>query len=741
MANFSGTPGNDTLIGTDGNDALFGGDGNDTLDGRFGFDLIDGGTGTDTTTYDFYGGGINANLETGVVAFPGNSTLTDTLVSIENIIGSQGSDVIVGSAVNNVISGGNGNDTLSGGFGDDSLFGGAGDDVLDGGFGFDLIDGGDGTDTTTYDFYGGGINANLETGVVAFPGNSTLTDTLVSIENIVGSQGSDVIVGNAANNVISGGNGNDTLSGGFGDDSLFGGAGDDVLDGGFGFDLIDGGDGTDTTTYDFYDGGINANLDTGVVAFPGNSDLTDTLVSIENIVGSQGNDVIIGSVANNVISGGNGNDSLSGGFGDDSLFGGAGDDVLDGGYGFDLIDGGDGIDTTTYDFYFGGINANLETGVVAFPGNSDATDTLVSIENIVGAQGNDVIVGSAVNNIISGGNGNDILSGGFGDDSLSGGAGDDVLDGGFGFDRIDGGDGTDTTTYDFYSGGIIADLQAGSVSFPGNSTLTDTLVSIENIIGSQGDDVLLGSDQNNILDGNLGNDVLNGKGGNDTLRGGAGNDIYFVQDAGDQVVEDGNGGLDIVFSSVSYTLPANVEHLVLTGTASINATGNALDNILAGNTGVNRLAGGAGNDILVGLRGSDVLAGGTGADKFGFAAPTDGVDRIQDFSRQEGDKIVLITDGPSGFSGLSAGTLRSSQFVLGNRAQDSNDRLIYNRQNGALFYDADGNGSGAKVQIASLGSRPALRANDILAVSLAGLSLPVTLDTTGRAPLESFPRV
>ena len=114
---FTGTNGNDTIIGTNGDDILRGLNGNDFLDGGFGFDIIDGGAGVDTTSYAFYAGPINANLSTGVVSFPGNSVLTDTLISIENLIGTAGNDTITGNNANNSLSGGNGNDSLHGGNG------------------------------------------------------------------------------------------------------------------------------------------------------------------------------------------------------------------------------------------------------------------------------------------------------------------------------------------------------------------------------------------------------------------------------------------------------------------------------------------------------------------------------------------------------------------------------------------------------------------------------------------------
>ena len=122
--------GNDTLLGLDGNDVLLGGDGDDFLDGGFGFDTINGGNGNDTTSYAFYSGPIVANLTTGVVGFPGNSLLTDTLISIENVIGTNGNDSITGNNDANVLSGRLGNDTLNGGLGRDTMTGGAGNDIF-----------------------------------------------------------------------------------------------------------------------------------------------------------------------------------------------------------------------------------------------------------------------------------------------------------------------------------------------------------------------------------------------------------------------------------------------------------------------------------------------------------------------------------------------------------------------------------------------------------------------------------
>lgn len=94
--------------------------------------------------------------------------------------------------------------------------------------------------------------------------------------------------------------------------------------------------------------------------------------------------------------------------------------------------------------------------------------------------------------------------------------------------------------------------------------------------------------------------------GNDTMDGGSGNNTYYVDNTGDVVTESANQGIDVVNNSIAYTLGANVENLTLTGSSTINGTGNALDNILTGNSANNMLIGNAGNDTYVfGLNGGN----------------------------------------------------------------------------------------------------------------------------------------
>jgi serralysin len=173
----------------------------------------------------------------------------------------------------------------------------------------------------------GGDARSLIENAIGGTGNDVITGNSAN-NNLSGMAGNDTLNGNAGNDILEGGFGSDTLLGEAGNDSLYGGDdndslgggdGDDYLDGGFGFDTIDGGNGFDTTSYAFYGGPIIANLSTGMVSFPGNSPLTDTLISIERLIATNGNDEITGSSVANTIDGGAGIDTLTGGLGSDTF--------------------------------------------------------------------------------------------------------------------------------------------------------------------------------------------------------------------------------------------------------------------------------------------------------------------------------------------------------------------------------------------------------------------------------------
>ena len=248
-----------------------------------------------------------------------------------------------------------------------------------------------------------------------------------------------------------------------------------------------------------------------------------------------------------------------------------------------------------------------------------------------GNGGNDTLIGNTNNDSLSGGSGNDYLDGFSGDDFLSGGRGADTLIGGAGNDILDGGFGSDLmmggTGNDLYFVNNVFDVVAenagegiDTVVSAVNYTLRDNL---ENLIlggnaiagvGNTLDNTLIGSDANNLLYGLGGNDVFDGGLGIDTLVGGTGDDTYFVDTTADVIIENAGEGIDIVASSLSYTLGNNLEILLLSENAA-NGTGNSLSNLLLGNAANNILSGGAGNDILLGGSGNDLLVGGDGNDR------------------------------------------------------------------------------------------------------------------------------
>jgi Ca2+-binding RTX toxin-like protein len=258
------------------------------------------------------------------------------------------------------------------------------------------------------------------------------------------------------------------------------------------------------------------------------------------------------------------------------------------------------------------------------------------------------------------------------------------------------------------------------------------------LYGGYGNDVLVGGIGNDVLIGGLGNDYLEGSVGTDTMTGGGNDDIYVI-DALDVVTELAGEGNDSVYIATSYTLGANLENLFLTDVAAIKGTGNDLDNyiygsvadnsldgrsgndtidggdgndkldggkdndILSGDAGNDTLKGSSGNDrlygrdgedtlsgdsdddILNGGAGNDTLKGGTGADRFQFTSVTDGIDTIEDFNLAEGDKVEIVQ--------AIFGATSASQFS-------------YDRNSGALFYDASPTDNIDAIQLGTIENKP-----------------------------------
>ena len=415
----------------------------------------------------------------------------------------------------------------------------------------------------------------------------------------------------------------DTYTGGGDADTLDGAGGDDILNGGLGADLMTGGLGSDTFHVD----------DAGDQTLESSGEGVDTVVStiswtlganLENLTlagtgaidgtGNTGANVITGNDGANVLDGGDANDQLHGGLGADDLVGGTGADLLDGGAGADDLNGGAGDDTYVVDNVgdavseTGGSGQDRVRAAISYVLGADIENLqLTGTDNIDGTGNNaaNQLSGNAGSNTLSGG-GNDIIRGGGGTDDLLGDDGTDMLYGGDGNDELFGG-----TSNDLLYGEAGDDILEGG----GGVDTLDGGASADILRGDAGGDQLLGGDGDDSLHGGADNDILTGGAGADTLYGGTGDDTFIIDAGLDAVVELTGEGVDTVRASVSYTLGANLERLVLTeGAGAIDGTGNGLANAMTGNSANNVLDGAAGNDNLNGGAGLDTIIGGAGAD-------------------------------------------------------------------------------------------------------------------------------
>ena len=320
-------------------------------------------------------------------------------------------------------------------------------------------------------------------------------------------------------------------------------------------------------------------------------------------------------------------------------------------------------------------------------------DTLLgyaSADRLFGNGGDDVLRGAAGNDILNGGNGADRLDGGAGKDAMTGGKGNDL----YIVDRA-----TDVALES--AGGGTDEAQSSATWTMGAQIETLVLTGSASIdaTGNAIGNYIFGNVAANTLRGAAGNDRLAGGRGADRMEGGTGNDVFIVDNVRDRVGERVNEGTDTVQSSVSYSLPSNVENLTLLGSADLNATGNNLDNVLRGNAGDNNLTPGHGDDVLVGNGGADnfVVAGGN-SDTLSIADLLSGTDHL------------WIT--PAAVSAMARGALAADQLRASGDTADGNDFLVYNQASGVLSYDATGAG-GALLTLASLGAGTLLLADDI----------------------------
>jgi VCBS repeat-containing protein len=716
-----GGSGNDELFGETGDDQLFGETGDDQLFGGQGNDIIDGGADNDTVRYDDSTSGAVVNIDenndytnaysANIAPFTFNIArgkaqdgfgTTDTLTNLENITGSNSSDVLIGNEVDNVIKGLAGNDLLIGNGGIDTLEGETGNDSFFGGRGNDIIDGGIDSDTVLYDNSDNGVTVNIDettdytntkVGIDIEPtftinNGKALdgfgdTDTLKNLENIIGSKSNDILIGNEFQNTI------------------LGLTGDDLFIGNKGNDILDGGDGSDTVSYRRDPSRVIVNLATNAATDGFGS--TDTLLNIENVVGSKFDDDITGDAKVNIVIAGEDADTVKGGAGDDKLYGEAGNDIISGGTDKDFIDGGTGDDI------------------------------------LKGEAGQDTILGGIDNDELMGGTENDDLNGNAGNDKLFSEADNDTLKGEAGNDFIDGGTEIDTVVYDNSPKGVVVNIDesqsytnAGGIfrntvvtfkAIPtdleskftidagtaqdGFDTL-DTLRNLENITGSGFRDTLIGNSLDNRILGNAGDDVLVGNAGNDYFDGGVGIDdtVSYRRDPSAVKVNleqnkatDGFGGSDQIF---------NVEN-VIGSSFNDEIIGDALDNTIQSGSGDDIVNARAGNDILFGQdgndqlfgeNGDDFLLGGKGADLLNGG---DGSDTASYFDAASAVNISLETG--EGFLGeangdryISIENLEASEFsdlVIGNAGTNilsglGGDDRLYGQDGDDKLYGGEG---------------------------------------------------
>ena len=626
--------------------------------------------------------------------------------------GTLGDDLAEGAGGNDSFWGDWGNDWLYGHSGDDYLSGGQGNDTLIGGEGADTLNGDEGFDIARYDDSDAGVTIDLAHGEAH--GGDAEGDSLYGIEGLIGSihddilkgdsednylygnSGSDRLEGRGGDDTLVGGHGDDILDGGKGDDSLFGNTDNDILIGGLGADILDGGGGEDVAVYFDSTSGVLIDLVAGT-GTGGEAD-GDTLTGIENVIGSNHDDVLIGDGGDNLLLGLGGDDYLIGGDGDDVLMGGSGGDVLAGGVGTDIASYADSIT---------GVSVDLTAGTAA-NGNA-AGDSLSGIENLEGSYGNDVLRGDAGVNEIWGRDGDDVvyvsggadtlhgddgfdwvsyiftltgvwvdlangldsggaaldgfegIEGSYHSDTLSGDAqenhlighhGNDMLEGGAGADILSGSHGNDTASYQDSSAPVVVDLGAGTGV--GGDAQGDVLSGIENLIGSAHNDVLVGDAGGNNFTGGAGGDLIDGGGGTDRV-------IYANSDAG--VAVDLESGVGSGGHADGDTL-VGIENLF----------GSVHDDSLAGDANDNVLHGLDGVDTIEGRAGNDILSGGDGADTFIFE-DGDGQDTINDFTAGT-DAIDLhgydlAALGISDFAGLEAAMSASPDVEIALAGGDS----------------------------------------------------------------------
>ncbi len=476
-----------------------------------------------------------------------------------------------------------------------------------------------------------------------------------------------------ANRTLHGGPGNDVFHGDADDghDTVYGYGGDDTLFYHGGTGIFYGGSGYDRLTFEEH-GAINKFSFVGTYRPPEAVifDLADNSVTvrssgrllleihdIERIRGTSHDDIYIGDDRSNWFAGYGGNDWFDGGPGRDGFY------------------GGEGIDTLSYAWLDDDLTANLETGKVEIGGSHPYVERIRSIENIVAGSGDDTLIGNARDNLFIGGAGSDSFYGG---------------------------EGSDTVDYSDAPAGITSRIWSGSGYIHFANGDRETVDSIENLIGSGYDDMLLGNNAPNMLVGGGGSDHINGFAGNDVISPGAGGGNTLHGGEGYDVLSyaDSSVSLAISFetrttrhlgSSLADDRIYGFEH-VAGGRGNDIITGSAHNNLFYASEGDDRVSGRSGNDTyILSAIGDDMFFGEAGLDTLllpdlAQRTPTPGPEPDRSWASRISYDVNLTT-GAVSFDG-NTGTLKTrsvERIVAGN-----GDDIITGTADGETIYGGRG---------------------------------------------------
>jgi len=703
-----GRDGNDTMQGFQGNDTMLGGTGQDIFflvsgTDRYGNDSLDGGADRDSLILSggFATSGFTVDLAAGTVS--GGGIGSATVSNLEDVHGTQFADRFVGNAAGNYLIGWNGNDTLEGRGGNDALDGGDGADRLDGGAGDDLLVGGSPFDNDGADYLVGGDGNDTLDG-----DSARFADLDASVETLDGGLGDDYYVVDNPNDVLIDTGGVDTVEARNMGWTLADGFENLIVNNDESEGMATGiGNGLANEMWLRWGGGRLEGL-------AGNDTLHAGVLD-STLLGGDGHDLLMGSSYRSVLEGGAGNDTLAGGGGRST--GGTGadhfaprelDQITDFASGTDRVrlDGtwlsgagasgdfaaGDGrfyaaAGATTAHDASDRLIYNTDTGELYWDmdGTGEASAFLLAtLDGAPSLAATDVyVINGGLGPTIIGTAGGDSLAGGDENNSIYARAGNDTIQGGAGFDQIFGEEGDDVI-----DGGDDTDW----------------------IFGGIGNDSMLGGDGDDVFD--LFSGVPEGNYGNDTVDGGAGFDTL---DFADFFYSDTGIVADIAAGTATGGGPGGAGSVAFTGIERIDGTrfndritGDANANTIVGGEGGDTLAGGAGNDVLHGDFGdpSQGLSGNTYVfSHFGDA----NADTVSDF--RNGETIELDSAGFTqiGAPGrFTAGDERFHAAAGATGGHDANDRIIVDTSTGRVYYDADGNGTGAAQLIATF-TNPAAR--------------------------------